>query len=59
VAAAFALEAAQRWAPTRDPSLHDALVKALGAVIGVAMAWGADAAFLRWRAARNRSDGPA
>jgi hypothetical protein len=56
VAAAFALEAAQRWAPTRDPSLHDALVKALGAVIGVAVAWGADTGLARWRAARDRKE---
>jgi hypothetical protein len=37
-AGAFALEAAQRWAPTRDPDLSNALVKAFGALVGVAIA---------------------
>jgi VanZ family protein len=47
VAAAFVLEAAQRFAPTRDPALNDALVKAFGALIGVAIAWLADHAVLQ------------
>jgi len=38
VAAAFALEAAQALSPTRDPALRDALIKAFGALIGVAAA---------------------
>ncbi|MFL5295000.1 MAG: hypothetical protein ACJ798_01330 [Phenylobacterium sp.] len=36
VLAAFALEAAQGLAPGRDPALSDALVKALGGVLGSA-----------------------
>jgi len=59
VAAAFALEAAQYWAPTRDPDLSDALVKALGALAGVAMARLGDAGFARWRAERDSAEGAA
>jgi VanZ family protein len=59
VVGAFALEAAQRWAPTRDPDLHDALVKSLGALAGVAMARIADAGLERRRARRNGSEKPA
>jgi len=53
VAAAFALEAAQRWAPTRDPDLNDALVKALGAIVGVAIARLAEVGLARRRAPRH------
>ncbi len=56
VVGAFALEAAQRWAPTRDPDLNDALVKALGALAGVALAWLADVAGERWRARRDGAE---
>jgi VanZ family protein len=56
VGGAFALEAAQRWAPTRDPDLNDATVKALGALVGVAMARLADVGFERWRADRRAQE---
>jgi VanZ family protein len=53
VAGAFGLEAAQRWVPTRDPDLRDALVKSFGALIGVAFAWLADLQLERRRAERD------
>jgi len=59
VVGAFGLEAAQRWAPTRDPDLNDALVKSLGALAGVAIAKFADAGLERRRAQRDDSERPA
>jgi len=59
VVGAFALEAAQRWAPTRDPDLRDALVKAAGALAGVAMAWLFDLGIERRREHRDGSETPA
>ncbi len=56
VAAAFALEAAQRWAPTRDPDLYDALVKAFGALFGVAIARRVDVGLDRRRGAEDGSE---
>jgi VanZ family protein len=53
VTCAFALEAAQALAPTRDPALNDALVKAIGALVGVAIAWALDSEFARRKAQRN------
>jgi VanZ family protein len=53
VAGAFGLEAAQRWAPTRDPDLRDALVKAFGGLVGVAIARFADVQLERRRAERD------
>jgi hypothetical protein len=58
VVGAFALEAAQRWAPTRDPDLRDALVKAFGALAGVAIGRLVDVGLERWREARNGSERP-
>jgi VanZ family protein len=59
VVGAFALEAAQRWAPTRDPDLNDALVKAAGTLVGVGLAWLADVGLGRRRAERDGSERPA
>jgi len=50
VAGAFVLEAAQRWAPTRDPDLNDAVVKAFGAVVGVVIVRVVDVGLERRRA---------
>jgi VanZ family protein len=58
VVGAFALEAAQGWAPTRDPDVNDALVKALGALLGVAIARLADVGLERLRAGRDGSQRP-
>ena len=59
VAGAFALEAAQRWAPTRDPALGDALVKAGGALAGVAIGRLIDMTLARRRGDRGRPKRPA
>jgi VanZ family protein len=58
VVGAFALEAAQRWAPARDPRLNDALVKSFGALVGVAIAWVAEVGIERWRARRDGAQRP-
>jgi hypothetical protein len=50
VAAAFVLEAAQQLSPTRDPDVRDAIVKALGALVGVATARLVDIELVRRRA---------
>lgn len=50
VAAAFVLEAAQYLAPTRDPDVRDAMVKSLGALVGVATAHLIDGQLMRRRA---------
>jgi VanZ family protein len=55
VVGAFALEAAQQWAPTRDPDVRDAVVKALGGLGGVAMARLAEVGVERWRPERDGS----
>jgi VanZ family protein len=56
VVGAFALEAAQHWAPTRDPDLRDALVKAFGALVGVAIARLVDVGLERRRDDRHGSE---
>jgi VanZ family protein len=53
VLGAFILEAAQSFAPTRDPALSDALVKAFGALVGVAIARLADRQFAPPRSDRE------
>jgi VanZ family protein len=58
VVGAFALEAAQRWAPTRDPDVNDALMKALGALAGVTITRVADIGLERWRAERRSAERP-
>jgi VanZ family protein len=58
VVGAFALEAAQQWAPTRDPDLNDALVKAVGGLAGVAIARLADIGLALWRAERDGAQSP-
>jgi len=49
VAAAVLLEAAQSLSPTRDPDVRDALVKSLGALVGVATARLVDGELVRRR----------
>jgi VanZ family protein len=54
VLGAFALEAAQWFSPTRDPAVKDALVKACGALVGVAAGRWIDGAVAGRRAERGR-----
>jgi peptidoglycan/LPS O-acetylase OafA/YrhL len=52
VACAFGLEAAQLLVPTRDAHVSDALVKACGGLVGVAIVALADAKLVRRRSTR-------
>jgi VanZ family protein len=56
VVCAFVLEGAQYFAPTRDPDLRDALVKAFGGLLGVAIACVVEVGLARRRSDRNRSE---
>jgi len=59
VVGAFALEAAQSFAPTRDPDVKDAIVKSLGALAGVVIAQLADVGLERLKGQRRDSKRPA